>query len=588
MAQKGEPSYADLVYEAFRSAGRPLTFQEIFDEVNRRRRVTTRDPRATIRHALTQGRQLLSLGDGRYGYLPHLVQGSLLRLPLVEKEPADHPLIYSDEIRHALWPSFLEIQKRRVIRPVQVRLPNGDDVALSPDFFGNGVWGSSMPEGLRRYLVENQAAVGDSLLIRVVDTEAGRGEAWLEPRRKRDEAAMAQRNRELADVAHQVLLKNPWHQLFIWDLAAAALGRGLYRSAVAPDPLETVLNADPRFVDSGIQTWMPAEAVTPEVQAAIRHRKETEAELFRPEDEAVAGPEEDLSPHALRRATERTMADVGALLSDREFGSIEEANAFLQDMLTRGGVPRRQAGTPLERAQDLMFDAWESPAPRERVRLALKALQVSPDCADAYVLLAEETARNPREAADLYSRGVAAGERALGKGAFEENIGHFWGIVETRPYMRARLGLSQALWPMGKRQEAIAHAWDMLRLNPGDNQGVRYILLNWLLEGGDDAQLEKLLDLYPDDAAAVWLYGRALHAFRTEGDTPHARELRAEAEQQNPHVPAYLLGRKQLPRRLPQYVGWGDESEAIYCAAEQMAAWRKSPGAREWLGERAG
>ena len=34
MPQKGEPSYTELVYEALRSAGRPLTFQELGDEVN--------------------------------------------------------------------------------------------------------------------------------------------------------------------------------------------------------------------------------------------------------------------------------------------------------------------------------------------------------------------------------------------------------------------------------------------------------------------------------------------------------------------------------------------------------------------------
>ena len=38
--------------------------------------------------------------------------------------------------------------------------------------------------------------------------------------------------------------------------------------------------------------------------------------------------------------------------------------------------------------------------------------------------------------------------------------------------MRARLGLAQALWAMGDQQAAIEHLHDMLRLNPGDNQGV--------------------------------------------------------------------------------------------------------------------
>src|SRR5256885_2313751 len=102
MADKREPSYADLVHKVLRAAEQPLTFQEVFDRVAQRRPITTRNPKATIRGALTESRQLVSLGDGRYGYLPHLLCGSLLRVPLTEKKPANQPLIYPDEVREAL------------------------------------------------------------------------------------------------------------------------------------------------------------------------------------------------------------------------------------------------------------------------------------------------------------------------------------------------------------------------------------------------------------------------------------------------------------------------------------------------------
>src|SRR5262245_39736743 len=49
----------------------------------------------------------------------------------------------------------------------------------------------------------------------------------------------------------------------------------------------------------------------------------------------------------------------------------------------------RGQDTPLGRAQELMYQAFEQRDPDERVRLAHEALEVSPDCADAYVLLAE-------------------------------------------------------------------------------------------------------------------------------------------------------------------------------------------------------
>jgi len=149
--------------------------------------------------------------------------------------------------------------------------------------------------------------------------------------------------------------------------------------------------------------------------------------------------------------------------------------------------------------------------------------------------------------------------------------------------MRARLGLAQALWSSGERQPAIEHLQDMLRLNPGDNQGVRYILLVWLLHRDDDAAIRVLFEAYPDDVSAIWTYGRAFHAFRHDGDTPASRRLRTDARRWNPHVPDYLSRRKRLPRTLPDYIGFGDESEAIICAAEQLALWSTTPGALAWL-----
>ena len=86
-----------------------------------------------------------------------------------------------------------------------------------------------------------------------------------------------------------------------------------------------------------------------------------------------------------------------------------------------------------------------------------------------------------RKRSVLYEKGVAAGERAVGAEAFRRDEGHFWLVLETRPYMRARLGLAHVLWTLGRREEAVGHLQDLLRLNPGDNQGVRYTLAGFLL-----------------------------------------------------------------------------------------------------------
>ncbi len=241
----------------------------------------------------------------------------------------------------------------------------------------------------------------------------------------------------------------------------------------------------------------------------------------------------------------------------------------------------RKARTPLEKAQDLVYSAFDLD-PDQRVAMAREALEISADCADAYVVLAE-AASTADEALELYRQGVTAGERAMGKKAFKEYRGHFWGFLETRPYMRARLGLAQTLWDTGRREEAVEQYQDLLRLNPNDNQGVRYLLAEALMDLNRHQELARLLEEYKDDATAVWGYTRALLAFRQEGDTSHSRRLLTEAHVANPYVPDYLTGRKPAPMELPPYIGLGDENEAISYVAEARSNWRSTPGALAWI-----
>lgn len=246
------------------------------------------------------------------------------------------------------------------------------------------------------------------------------------------------------------------------------------------------------------------------------------------------------------------------------------------------GAAHYASDEALFHAQDLMYEAFEAQGAR-RVALAREALEISPDCADAYLLLAEETASSVEEARELLEQGVAAGERALGPEPFEEDFGHFWGILETRPYMRARAALAETLWALDRREEAVEHQRELLRLNPNDNQGLRYRQAEWLLWLERYEKLDELFAAYEDDGAAAFTYTKALATFRRQGDSAEARRLLEEGRELNPHVPAYLSGRKRLPKRLPDYVGFGDDSEAVDYAAGAAALWGSVPGALAWL-----
>lgn len=162
---------------------------------------------------------------------------------------------------------------------------------------------------------------------------------------------------------------------------------------------------------------------------------------------------------------------------------------------------------------------------------------------------------------------MAAGEFALkaelGEDAFDTCKGDFWGLLETRPYMRARAGLSNALWNSGEREAAVAIDLDLLRLNPNDNQGARYVVADRLLVLGRDRELEQLFDNYPDEDSAFLSYSRALWSYRREGDSEQSRKLLVDALASNRHVPAYLLGRKRLSKTDLGYYEPGKASEAV-------------------------
>jgi tetratricopeptide (TPR) repeat protein len=241
----------------------------------------------------------------------------------------------------------------------------------------------------------------------------------------------------------------------------------------------------------------------------------------------------------------------------------------------------------LDQAQELIYEAWDAPTVNEALALAIRAAEISPNCADAYTLLADEAAESHEEALIWYLRAVEAGERALGQRVFEEDAGHFWGILETRPYMRARLRVAETLWGLGIAFEAVRHYRDMLRLNPNDNQAVRYVLMSCLLELGSNDDAERLYEQYNGEPSAFWRYARALLDYRQNGPSEQANSSLDTALATNEFVPEYLLERRQLPAEPPDFYTPGEENEAQLYAGWNANLWANTPGALDWLASRA-
>jgi len=310
-------------------------------------------------------------------------------------------------------------------------------------------------------------------------------------------------------------------------------------------------------------------------------KQEAEPPEYDEDVEIASGPS---PPLRLRYTSERMHRAMGRLARAQKIETDEDYRQFMNSLIGQDldAMVNSLEDDPIEEAQELAFQAMEAEGPREALALAQQALALDPDCVDALSVAAGMTARSLKEVIPKMQQAVEAGERALGEDFFEENRGHFWGITETRPYMRARVALAQLLQRIGHTDEAVRHYEGMLELNPGDNQGVRDTLLGCYLVMDDLEGAQRLLQQYKDDFSAVFIWGEVLQRF-LGGEIKKATKSLKKARERNPYVEDYLSGNKQRPRNLPDHYSPGEKSEAIYCAQELGPAWESHPEAVAWL-----
>jgi tetratricopeptide (TPR) repeat protein len=244
--------------------------------------------------------------------------------------------------------------------------------------------------------------------------------------------------------------------------------------------------------------------------------------------------------------------------------------------------PTLELPASLLAANEVADKAWREDEVEKRLRLARQALEISPDCTEAYLVLAYES--DTFEATqDWLEKAVEAGERTLGQEFLAENAGDLWYWHQARPYLRAVDGLAESLAEQGRLEEALVKYRELLDLNDEDQQGARYNALRLLLQLKRDPEAVDLLAEYEEDDSVIWAYSRALIAFRSRGDTPQSRRALKKALKTNPHTPDYLAGAKPLPAEAPEVIGFGDENEAIEYALEHYPLWWATPGAVDWL-----
>lgn len=280
-----------------------------------------------------------------------------------------------------------------------------------------------------------------------------------------------------------------------------------------------------------------------------------------------------------RFSMERELLRLENETSNRDLETMDDIQTFLNQQVNQQGAKRILSNK--EKAQELLYDAYESTG-NKRIELAKKALKLYPNSPDAYNILAELELNEVKEE-KLLLKAIEVGEKELGKKFIEENKGYFWGIVSTRPYMRAKYNYAVFLHETDRLAEAIRQYEELLQLDLNDNQGVRYELFIAYVESGLLKKAEALLKKDNKTTTANGAYNLVLIELLQNGVTNKAKQLLKKAKQQNPYVLDYLLGKKDIPMYLPSHYQLGSESEAIIYADNHWTLWAGNPKLLDFL-----
>ncbi len=219
--------------------------------------------------------------------------------------------------------------------------------------------------------------------------------------------------------------------------------------------------------------------------------------------------------------------------ADDDLQMLEEASETREEPNPK----RRQAEKMLDEGLDLLEQGNEE----EAGRYFFNSTEIDPTYADGYNHLANIVwrRRDWGQAESLYRKALSLAEPEI------KNLrrGAFWGILESRPYMRALQGLGLTLWKQGRLEEAKDIFLKMLKLNVNDNQGVRYLIGPICHQMGD---LNKAIQWYVqnlDDPDNLYNYGLALIQ---QNKLEAAARTLISAIFENPYIPPLLL-KDKLP-----------------------------------------
>lgn len=186
--------------------GGPLTVDEMIARIPATLLSASKNPKQTVRNALTSDRAIQSAGNSRYVYLPAFVRGASMRLSVDLAAPNRRLLAVGKEVLAILWPDDPWGGRGR---SATLRLEGDEAVTVKPEHAlssGAGMWGAmQLPVPFWRWWDKQKRTGADALLVTCEDGEAGRYAVRGIRTEMLDSQALAARNAQLREAAAAVV-----------------------------------------------------------------------------------------------------------------------------------------------------------------------------------------------------------------------------------------------------------------------------------------------------------------------------------------------------------------------------------------------
>ena len=175
------------------------------------------------------------------------------------------------------------------------------------------------------------------------------------------------------------------------------------------------------------------------------------------------------------------------------------AEQFLSEQGIRPFDEKRCAGN----SRRLSGSCGQATSRKKCIEYLHKALELEPDNVDAQLQLIVHTMEHKvdEQLPALQKLMETAAKQLEPDGYFKADVGAFWEILETRPYMRVCYTYFDALISCGMMHRAIDEGQRLLELCENDNLGVRYQLMHLYAYMEDEMHalaLHKQFDSYEE------------------------------------------------------------------------------------------